>query len=88
MPEPDQTIWFHDGLGHDEATARLAARLAEFGPLRLIGPAMTARALTPPRLEDGRMVLQLKNGNYIRHAQLRPDQKLTGSKVDGRGSGS
>jgi hypothetical protein len=56
VPEPAQTIWFHDGLGHDEVTARLAARLAEFGPLRLIGPAVTARALTPPRLKDGRMV--------------------------------
>ncbi|HUV33181.1 MAG TPA: BatA domain-containing protein, partial [Devosiaceae bacterium] len=55
-PDPAQTIWFHDGLGHDEATARLAARLAEFGPLRLIGPATTARALTPPRLADGQMV--------------------------------
>ena len=56
VPEPGQTIWFHDGLGHDETTAELAARLAEFGPLRLIGPAAIARALTPPRLENGLMV--------------------------------
>jgi hypothetical protein len=56
VPRPAQTIWFHDGLGHDDATASLAARLAEFGPLRLIGPAAAARALTPPRLEKGRMV--------------------------------
>ncbi|MHA1528239.1 MAG: DUF4159 domain-containing protein, partial [Alphaproteobacteria bacterium] len=59
VPEAAQTIWFHDGLYHGEATARLATRLAGFGPLRLIGPAATARALTPPRLEDGRMVAKV-----------------------------
>ena len=59
VPEPAQTIWFHDGLEHGEATARLATRLTDFGPLRLIGPAATARALTPPRLEEGRMVAEV-----------------------------
>ncbi|MFQ5567772.1 MAG: BatA domain-containing protein, partial [Paracoccaceae bacterium] len=64
VPEPAQTIWFHDGLDHGgpdggEATARLAARLSAFGPLRLVGPAATARALTAPRLEDGRMVAEV-----------------------------
>jgi hypothetical protein len=56
VAEPAQTIWFHDGLDHGEATAALAAQLADFGPLRLIGPAVTADALTPPRLEEGRML--------------------------------
>ena len=59
VPEPAQTIWFHDGLDHGRDTVRLAARLADFGPLRLIGPAATARALTPPRIEDGRMVAEV-----------------------------
>ncbi len=59
VPEPTQTIWFHDGLAHGDDTERLAARLANFGPLRLIGPAATARALTPPRLEEGRMVAEV-----------------------------
>ena len=59
VPEPAQTIWFHDGLDHNQATAALAARLAEIGPLRLIGPATTARALTPPRLENGQMVAEV-----------------------------
>ena len=59
VPEPAQTIWFHDGLDHGEATAALAARLAATGPLRLIGPAAMARALIPPRLEDGRMVAEV-----------------------------
>jgi hypothetical protein len=54
-PEPVQTIWFHDGLDHG-GTEALADRLAGFGPLRLIGPAAPAQALTPPRLEEGRMV--------------------------------
>ncbi len=59
IPTPAQTIWFHDGLDHGTDTADLAARLASFGPLRLIGPAKVARALTPPRLEDGRMVAEV-----------------------------
>jgi len=59
VPDPAQTIWFHDGLSHGGETAALAARLTEFGPLRLVGPAATARALTPPRLEDGRMVAEV-----------------------------
>ena len=59
VPEPTQTIWFHDGLSHGGETARLATRLTDFGPLQLIGPAAMARALTPPRLEDGRMVAEV-----------------------------
>ncbi|MEM7496672.1 MAG: DUF4159 domain-containing protein [Pseudomonadota bacterium] len=53
---PGETIWLHDGLGHDaEATAALSERLLDFGPLHLIGPAATARAGLPPRLEDGKL---------------------------------
>jgi len=52
---PAQTVWFHDGLDHG-ATVELASLLAELGPLRLVGPAAPARALTPPHLEQGRMV--------------------------------
>jgi hypothetical protein len=63
VPEPAQTIWFNDGLAHGDKTAALAARLADMGPLRLIGPAIIARALTPPRLEDGRMVAGVLRAN-------------------------
>lgn len=52
---PAQTVWFHDGLDHGP-TGDLAQRLAGLGPLRLVGPVTPARALTPPRLEQGRMV--------------------------------
>src|SRR5690606_25071776 len=47
-----ETVWFHDGLAH-EGTDALLGWLDDRGPLRLIGPEFTARALTPPRLEDG-----------------------------------
>ncbi|MEM6973700.1 MAG: DUF4159 domain-containing protein [Pseudomonadota bacterium] len=51
---PGETLWLHDGLGHDgEASTALAERLAEFGPLTLIGPAAPARAVLPPRLDEG-----------------------------------
>ncbi|MDH3668954.1 MAG: DUF4159 domain-containing protein [Paracoccaceae bacterium] len=56
LPDPAQTIWFHDGLSHGEATGQLAIRLAGLGPLRLVGPQTAAKALTPPTLDDGRMV--------------------------------
>ncbi|MEM6488918.1 MAG: BatA domain-containing protein, partial [Pseudomonadota bacterium] len=63
MPEPGETIYFHDAVVHgaDEsaeaaATEALLARLAELGPLTLVGPADTAIGLRPPRLEDGQLV--------------------------------
>ncbi len=56
---PGETIWFHDGLSHGDATAALAEHLAGLAPLRLVGPERLARALTPPRLEDGRMVTEV-----------------------------
>ncbi|MEL6265701.1 MAG: DUF4159 domain-containing protein [Pseudomonadota bacterium] len=52
--EPGETVWLHDGLAHDaEATGALAGRLAAAGPLTLVGPGRPARAILPPRLEDG-----------------------------------
>ncbi len=64
VPDPSESVWFHDGLIHDgsadgAATAALAARLAAAGPLRLVGPVSPARALTPPRLEDGHVVAEV-----------------------------
>ncbi|MEL6768134.1 MAG: DUF4159 domain-containing protein [Pseudomonadota bacterium] len=53
---PGETVWLHDGLGHDaEATGALAERLLDFGPLHVIGPAGTARAVLPPTLEEGQL---------------------------------
>ena len=51
---PGQTIWLHDGLDHG-MTGSLLERLADLGPLRLIGPQRPAMAVTPLRLEDGRL---------------------------------
>ncbi|HSF96641.1 MAG TPA: BatA domain-containing protein, partial [Thermohalobaculum sp.] len=59
IPAPAQTVWLHDGLSHGAETAELAARLAAIGPLRLIGPAVPAHGLTPPRLEEGRMLAEV-----------------------------
>ncbi|MGF1501995.1 MAG: DUF4159 domain-containing protein [Paracoccaceae bacterium] len=57
LPALSQTVWLHDGLGHDgETTEALLAALDAAGPLRLIGPAEPAAALTPARLVEGRLV--------------------------------
>ncbi len=53
-----ETVWLHDGLNSPEAAAALSAA-AELGPLRLIGPAAPPPALTPPRLEEGRLVVDV-----------------------------
>ncbi|MEM7506035.1 MAG: DUF4159 domain-containing protein [Pseudomonadota bacterium] len=53
---PGQTLWFHDGLAHIEEADALMDALSARGPLRLIGPVAPAVGLTPPRLEDGRML--------------------------------
>ena len=46
-----ETIWVHDGLGHEtEISERAMAALAELGPLRILVPENPARALTPPWL--------------------------------------
>ena len=58
LPTPGETIWLHDGLASEGAQA-LMDRLADLGPLRLIGPAEPAVALTPPRLEEGRLATDL-----------------------------
>ena len=61
LPASGQTIWLHDGLDHGEdgagdgVAAALMAALSDRGPLRLIGPEAPAAALTPPRLEEGRL---------------------------------
>jgi len=49
-----EAVWLHDGLSRD-GTADLLAALDDLGPLRLIGPAAPARALTPPRLVEARL---------------------------------
>ncbi|MEO1722429.1 MAG: BatA domain-containing protein [Pseudomonadota bacterium] len=55
--QPGETVWLHDGLGHDaEATEALAERLLDFGPLHVVGPAGSARAVLPPRLEEGKLI--------------------------------
>ena len=53
--EATDTVWFSDGLSHDR-TDELLSALAVQGRLRLIGPERPAKALTPPRLEDGVLV--------------------------------
>jgi hypothetical protein len=58
LPAPGQTLWLHDGLAHGaegDTDARLLDALDAAGPLRLVGPAAPAPALTPPRLEEGRL---------------------------------
>ncbi|MEM6669022.1 MAG: DUF4159 domain-containing protein [Pseudomonadota bacterium] len=60
-------IYLHDGLDHPGATD-LADRLAAKGPLRMIGPAETALALAPPRIEGGDMtisVLRAETGDVL-----------------------
>ena len=47
-----ETVWLHDGLSRDATDALLAA-LADLGPVRTISSETPARAVTPPRLEDG-----------------------------------
>ena len=56
LPPPGETLWLHDGLGRDATAAALMERLAEAGTLRLLGPETPAAALTPARLEEGRLV--------------------------------
>ncbi|MEM1299378.1 MAG: DUF4159 domain-containing protein [Pseudomonadota bacterium] len=51
----DETVWMHDGLAR-EGTEDLLAWLGDQGRLRLISSAETAMALTPPRLEDGKLL--------------------------------
>lgn len=56
LPEAAATVWLHAGLSEGEASTALLDRLSERGRLHLIGPATPARALTPLRLEEGRLV--------------------------------
>lgn len=62
--EITETIWLHDGLSR-EGTSELLDYIAGLGPLRLIGPEVTARAVTRPRIEDGALatdVLRAETG--------------------------
>ncbi len=52
--EIGEAVWLHDGLAR-EGTADLLSYLASEGQLRLIGPRALAHAITPPRIEDGRL---------------------------------
>lgn len=53
-----ETVWLHDGLRRD-GTDDLLDYLSGAGALRLIGPGQTAHALTPPRIEDGGLVVDV-----------------------------
>ncbi|MEM1277617.1 MAG: DUF4159 domain-containing protein [Pseudomonadota bacterium] len=67
--ENDETIWIHDGLSHGQDDSDLLASLSDIGPLTMIGPEIPAMALTPPRLEEGRMlsdVLRASGGEETR----------------------
>ena len=52
--EAFETLWLEDGIGHG-GEAELARALLDHGPVTVVGPPETALALTPPRLEDGRV---------------------------------
>ena len=53
--EETDVIWLHDGL--DEASAaELAETFAAKGALRLIGPRLLAKALTPPEIREGALI--------------------------------
>ncbi|MEM7744906.1 MAG: DUF4159 domain-containing protein [Pseudomonadota bacterium] len=54
-PDISSTVWINDGLAHAGTEALLSA-LEDVGDLRLISPTAPARALTPPRLEEGALV--------------------------------
>ncbi len=51
-----ETLWLTDGVT-DGAEADLARALLERGPVTVVPPRREAMALTPPRLEDGNLVV-------------------------------
>jgi len=51
-----ETLWLTDGIGHG-GEADLAAVLLARGPVTLVAPRREALALTPPRLEDGELIV-------------------------------
>ncbi|MEO1493101.1 MAG: DUF4159 domain-containing protein [Pseudomonadota bacterium] len=53
-----EVVWLHDGLAR-EGTEDLLAYLSDAGSLRLIGPAAAAHAVTPPRIEDGGLAVDV-----------------------------
>ena len=55
LPAPAETLWLHDGLDHDGSAGALMERLADAGRLHLVGPQAPAAALTPARLDEGRL---------------------------------
>ncbi len=56
--EIGQIVWLYDGLARD-GTEELLNYLSDLGSLRLIGPGQTAHALTPPRIEDGGLAVDV-----------------------------
>ncbi|MEM1345925.1 MAG: DUF4159 domain-containing protein [Pseudomonadota bacterium] len=58
LPEPAETLWIHDGLAHSEAAEALLERLSQ-APLRLIQARAPAAAVTPPRLEEGSLAVDV-----------------------------
>jgi len=68
LPPPRETLWLHDGLARPDSAA-LMDRLTDSGPLRLLGPGTPAAGLTPARLEQGRLavdVLRAGGGAQVR----------------------
>ncbi len=54
-----QTVWLHDGLDGEEQFGPLAAKLAEVGELRMVGPEVTVRAVLPKPPEGGGLGAQV-----------------------------
>ena len=52
LDETFETLWISDGIGHD-GEAALAEALLDHGPVTLVPPGQPARALVPPRIEEG-----------------------------------
>jgi hypothetical protein len=57
LDEPFETLWLGDGIGHG-GEADLARALLDHGPVTFVAPPATALALTPPRLEQGALVVE------------------------------
>lgn len=55
-PSGTEVIWITDGLSHGD-DGSFGASLSGLGSLRIINPIDTARALTAPRLEEGKLVV-------------------------------
>ncbi len=48
-----ETLWLSDGLDHGDGTAALTEALLDRGPVTLVEPLETPKAITPPRIAEG-----------------------------------